>query len=614
MLTVIANPKRNERFTRFNDKIEAYNLALQNQDTPLALQLLQELYFFKQHLHHLAMDNLFDPQLEAGDLKAIFDWQGIQEELAQWVPGGKVPLPGLSTEKLLNNLTSGPEAASSTIAAWKTQIQPSFIGTISFLWGGGSNQEVLAYITQLLMLHETPDPTGLNYFYGLQQVKTQLLHNINFGTLSATDIIQYRTLLNQINGQINEVIVNNSMLYSRYEHHATLAVDLRRNFESASADDKEAIFGILNSVINYTHTPNILEFPNMSEDDFLDFVTQVQTHQSTVRRVLPAFDERYVHKLAGTNNKTWLLQRDEIAESIVLRVEQPVHATLIQSLRETPVNEFLSQTYATHASEYNPYPFVLSEFAEGGDMRSHCSKNSHFLNDESRVQQAVSDLGQMANFCKSMLANGAMHSDLKLSNILRKANGQIIVNDMKAFGQVDATGKISVQGMVVTPPFAPPEYYAARKIQKTNAPPMMLDADKFMSYQLGLALYDYLVLPETNEDDELCWSQKPLDFTHPVFETPMGGKLRALIKLLTLPNSDNRKNLDYAIKQLEALQSQAVRLHICLNVTEKPMNILKTHTETDPTAEPTKVDALQLNPALTDDQEASADDRPSPRK
>ena len=80
MLKIIDNPRRDPRFASFNLKIEAYNQDIEADNLADARQLLQDIHYFQQELTNLALDSLFDPRSVPGNLKAIFDWNGVSEE------------------------------------------------------------------------------------------------------------------------------------------------------------------------------------------------------------------------------------------------------------------------------------------------------------------------------------------------------------------------------------------------------------------------------------------------------------------------------------------------------------------------------------------------------
>lgn len=563
MLKLIDNSIRDERFSQFNTKIEQYNRALENQNLPEALQLLEEIYYFYQQLTTLALNSLFDPSSDK-NLRVIFDWTGVSQELSHWLAADKIPISALSTEMTFNTLT-GIHDTDQTLKQWRRHTQPKWYNAAATLWDSVKNPKIYQYIEHLLDLHDKHGLDSLEYFYGLQQIKNTVLQKINFTPLSPAKLIRYQHLLKQINGQISAVIRNVPSLQERYSRHESIALSLRQDFQRASPDEKEKIATIFSSFdFNQQLDPEMES--EMTEEEITEYSEQMAKNKEEIHGILPNLQKMYVHKISSANNKTWVLQQDEIGERTVLRVEQPSPAILIQRLRSTPVNEFLSNNYANCISDYNVYPIVISEFAPDGDLRSNRKDHNKFNKEGVILQQAVNDVTQLAIFCETMLEHGAMHPDIKLSNFLLSPQNHIFITDMKAFKSVNEAGKILARDTIVTPPFAPPEYNKSLKARHLrDGKPIELDADKFMSYQLGLALYDHLVLPSDPE-----WSNKKLDFSHSIFANPQGKKLQTLIKVLTLENPDHRMGIKYAIKQLESLQKPMAKLHMALQVKTPP--------------------------------------------
>ena len=559
MLLFLDNPKKDPRITQFNAKIERYNHAIDNNQPIEALHLLQEIYYFQQQLTTLALDSLFDPSANR-TLRCIFDWTGVRQELAHWLDEDNLPLSDLSTEMAFNFIT-GITDTEQTLAQWRSQLEATWYDTVSFIWGGIRNQALDENVKSLLAVHDEYGFASLNYFYALQSVKSRLLQTLNFSADSIINSLPYQTLLKQINGQIYAVINEVPLLRQRYLEHQSIAVALREDLAKASPEQKEQIAAIFSN-IDFNRALDAEELSEMSEESQQEYATQMTRNKTEIHRILPSLDDMYVHKISSANNKTWVLQQEELGEVTVLRVEQPSPASLVQKLRNSPANEFLTQNYACCVSEYNPYPIIISEYSNEGDLRSHRKNPSKFNKSGVILQQAVKDMGQIARFCDEILKQKAMYPDIKLTNFLLTSDQHIFVNDLKGFKAVNEAGKILARDTIVTPPFAPPEYRNSLSMRHTHeGRPIELDADKFMSYQLGLSLYDHLVLP--NDPD---WSMKALDFSYPIFSTPQGKKLQTLIKLLTIKNPENRKGIQYALQQLESLQKPSAQMYMTLQV------------------------------------------------
>lgn len=125
----------------------------------------------------------------------------------------------------------------------------------------------------------------------------------------------------------------------------------------------------------------------------------------------------------------------------------------------------------------------------------------------------------------------------------------MLISDQKSFESISQDGKLRKRDIGTTTKYAPPEYHAASGND-------MLDAEKFMSYQIGLALYDYLVLPGApNALKEKAWSEKALDFDKPIFKTQIGQRMQKLIEATTNPDPIERLGLAEASSQLQQIQT-----------------------------------------------------------
>ena len=102
-----------------------------------------------------------------------------------------------------------------------------------------------------------------------------------------------------------------------------------------------------------------------------------------------------------------------------------------------------------------------------------------------------------------------------------------------------------MKGLVTTVPYSPPEFR-----QRDNK--VKLNAAAFMTYQLGVALYEYLVLPKVIDSPAVTpwYYQSPLDFTNPIFASEAGEKIQTLIKQMTDPDPGKRPSLSLVKREL----------------------------------------------------------------
>lgn len=128
------------------------------------------------------------------------------------------------------------------------------------------------------------------------------------------------------------------------------------------------------------------------------------------------------------------------------------------------------------------------------------------------------------------------NTDIKLTNYILDSDGKIVIADKKAFFEIDDSGNL--KDKMMTPLYAPPE---CRKHQGINA-------EACMVYQLGLAYYEYLILPEGE-----TWSDSPLDFTYTFFSSEAGKQAQQLITQMTEPDPNKRPTLDEVQTQLNVI-------------------------------------------------------------
>ncbi len=499
MFALIKNANENELITSFNKKLLAYNTAAQNKDTHLQRCLLQEITYF----------------VEVNDHVLDMGWSVINQELKEFT-GVQNVLPGLATERALLNT---PTVFKPVMSADKWNKRTN--GEISFSALRRIRNPVAIEIGNDLKKIEREQTKGIDAYYAFKRIQTKLLHELNFGVLSQTEQKVFRSLLNRINIALKKSIENEPILNARYHDHESLAVALREELVSQDNETKEKI---------------IHEF----------FQVPALSHS---KKALPSLSHYVISRLGGANNKNWMITNQKSGEVFTIQASEiKSNHSLLARLSQTTVNEYLSQSYATFQAD--PLEIVVTEFAKQGDMRSYRENNQQVSNAE-LIDQTTGRFIQIADFCKKMIENGAMHTDIKTPNFLFNDQNKLRISDQKTFAQIDSNGKIKSRDLYTTPPYQPPEL---DKITNKE-----LDAEKFMSYQMGLALYDYLVLPVFSDDpNEKAWSeQHPLDFeTPPVFKTEPGKAMQALIESATNPNPEQRLGLSDALIQLKTIQRE----------------------------------------------------------
>ena len=137
-------------------------------------------------------------------------------------------------------------------------------------------------------------------------------------------------------------------------------------------------------------------------------------------------------------------------------------------------------------------PF-LSEYVEAGSLYDYSAS----LIDASQAdvtRDAQHFFTLVSDFCIKLMESGHYHPDIKLSNILTDGN-TIKISDRKHIS--DKKQPLAIE-IASSPIYAPPEFLACLNKTKTRVMPIMgsqitMDMPSFMSYQVGMALKEFLL-------------------------------------------------------------------------------------------------------------------------
>ena len=199
------------------------------------------------------------------------------------------------------------------------------------------------------------------------------------------------------------------------------------------------------------------------------------------------------------NNRNFTLNVEGEDKQLVLRVEDRNSLVNEQVLQTYPVSEYFSEEYYVMMLPFKEgyletyRPVVLSEYVEKGSLDNYADSLLEFSPDDLR-RETQNIFLQLSDFCIKLIESGHYHPDIKLSNFL--TDGKTIkVSDRKTI-----TNKKSPKGNEVssTPTFSPPEYRVCFNKQMTAVNPtkasrITLDMPSFMSYQMGMALKEFVM-------------------------------------------------------------------------------------------------------------------------
>lgn len=312
-------------------------------------------------------------------------------------------------------------------------------------------------------------------------------------------------------------------LQEQYQENASVAIALRRGLRKLNPKESAEI---------------ALLFKTANAD--------VLKHK--LGELCPELPNYKIELLGGSNNTNWLFTDESTQEIFCIRVEWPSNQAIVKELRQTPLSRFLSKDYEDFVSSGDStFVTVVTPYAAQGNLRSFRENNNGFFDERGLIRQAVAHIGQILDFCQVCNEFNIVDFDIKLSNFLLDAQGRVFIADHKGLWKTNREGKISKSLIITTPTYKPPEH-SNRKLND-------LDGEKIMTYQLGLALYEYLVVPEHPENIAQSWNLN-LDFDKPIFNTPEGLLAKEFIERATASDPATRIGLQEAMELFQKISAQ----------------------------------------------------------
>jgi len=513
MLMQIENPTENEYIERFNKKIFEYN-QLRKRSLPndlVYLQRLQEINHMHMQINRLLIDA---PRKEKAKYEGIRYFKGIGDELSIFsLPTSN----GLLADNKLTIVLANPKGLPS-IEEWKkaTSFNQHSKQSDSIL----EDFEKIHEFNKLKAAHPS-NASKLKYFYALNSFKNDILDKICSELTDEITIQNFRSLLQRVNHEILETQKAIPNLRNRHEFaESVMEISLYKELSKLSVDKIAEIVNILRS-----RTKIAPGSPTKKE----------------IEKLLPSLVNFDMENLGGSNNINWKITDRNTRMSLVIQLGPPTqNQLLIHQLEHSSVNDYLSTPFfSSQLSETAIHNLVLTDLCSRGDLRSLRENTSATDSEDLILSSAISRLNQLTTISQGFLSENVAHHDIKLKNFLIDSAGNIVITDKKSFAKIDPNGNISMRSLETTSEFAPPEFRARDTKESANA-------EAFMTYQLGLAIYDYVVLPEVSDDLTITpwYSKSPLDFTNPIFTSERGQKIKKLIEKMTDPDPGKRAKLE----------------------------------------------------------------------
>ena len=253
-----------------------------------------------------------------------------------------------------------------------------------------------------------------------------------------------------------------------------------------------------------------------------------------------------------TNNHNFRLEIGEYDQPFVLSVQDRAELELEQRLHSFPVSKYFNPEYANfwgwffvdNTVEYRPV--VLSQYANKGSL-ADVARSLQVKKDNEIAFKCRTYFRDLSYFCIQLMAAKAYHPDIKLTNFLVH-NDQIRLSDRKTLVQDEKPFASEIRS---TPQYAPDEYNQClsknwRELNYAIASKTQMDMPKFMAYQFGMALKEFLILTQQEDQPEVVDFRNPditaaSYFTNPPIQIV---NLSLLVQELTHSEASKRLHIE----------------------------------------------------------------------
>lgn len=260
--------------------------------------------------------------------------------------------------------------------------------------------------------------------------------------------------------------------------------------------------------------------------------------------------------LGGGNSKNFQISSLHEGYEFVLKIDSRLDMpkSVESHLRAHSLSGILTNIFAERRVSFTSQDgttltktIVITEYCNGGDLDA-CSAAK--VTAEKKISTALNIYRQMAAILLDIEHDECAFPDMKNTNWLMNAKGQLRIADTKSFVFTDAVGRINFSvpsnrwcRLISTTYMGPPELYTAT-----------FSADKMHAYMLGKNLYQYLT-GCSNRYLSNRHDGRHYDFSAPLFQTENGNILKSLIQKMIKPDPANRITINETLSQLIEIQT-----------------------------------------------------------
>lgn len=326
-------------------------------------------------------------------------------------------------------------------------------------------------------------------------------------------------------------------------------------FQKPEAEQSvEAYVELARKKMHYFSQPEVQDKIIMHQQILALVYSKLEAIRGEVEQKFSNFSTK---ELSSSNNQNFLFHVAGLEAPLVIRVEDRTNTDSESALRQHEVSRFFSDDYATikvpmlHNGTAEYLPVVVSEFAKDADLQSYASKQKG-KDPEQILDNALAKFEQLNTFTNQLMEAGYYHPDIKLTNFLISGE-RIFVSDRKTIIN-DRNPKVS--DIFSSPAYGAPEYQQCINTYGTGynskAYTTRLDMPQYMSFQIGMALKEYLLLAmadkiadKYSEEDVNLFAANWLPLSQ-LFDAPTDRlkNISVLIQELTREESGDRLTTD----------------------------------------------------------------------
>jgi hypothetical protein len=508
----IVNAEENPKIARLNDLIEQYN---QTSSENNAIALLQKIEAMRVQIYS-------DKELrKSGNFMQWYFTDPIRNEIND----KKLD----QNRNLIFSAHSQSDIKYLTLQYWKMLTKPEMLGARSKSCGK-MDALVLAVETATQNLFKAQ---------GSQNEECLKLKD-------ALEALQKQTLF----------MINNEVINSKSK--------TKKNFET--------LLNITNYLSKdlFNTYPELIRAPEQNYDPLVKALvaenreSRVELfHQLFRKQAPPQLNGFNVTYLGGGNNKNWLAINEETGSQFVLRLEPADDRIVDYSLVDEMKNDKVIKNNLAQDYFYCPVTLpqqgnnskryinvAVSEFCSDSNLHNyHLNTVANSPEkDKSCYLGTLDAIEQVAKIASDFNQKNMGYMDIKATNFLRKANGQLITADTKSVVRTDQDNRVPVNE--ISTHFEPPEF--------TLGTEPFVEAESYMVYQIGLMAYDLMLSTKEYNAQEIILDhlqkKESLNFNLPIFNTPIGKGIKELIEMTLDATPDSRPPLDVIIGKARALK------------------------------------------------------------